>query len=150
MAPNTDEEITERISASVSSYTTESNKDTFKLDTVFKSFHHQAKIPISERALLAGFLMLWLKRCVVSMLLHEVIVADVVYSVVLLAHEKSISLLPAIVADVQSGLRALVKSLCQVEAVIDSQGRPVVDSEGRPEVRTLNPRVELPYTYLMA
>jgi len=29
-------------------------------------------------------------------------------------------------------LTGLAKSLCQVEAVIDSQGRPVVDSEGRP------------------
>ena len=58
LAPSTDEEITERISASTSSYTTESNEDTFKLDVVFDSFHHQAKIPISDKALLVGFLML--------------------------------------------------------------------------------------------
>jgi len=37
-----------------------------------------------------------------------------------------------------------------VEDIVDSQGMPVVDSKGRPEVRTPNPRVELPYTYLMA
>ena len=37
-----------------------------------------------------------------------------------------------------------------MEAIVDSQGRPVVDSEGRPEVNTPNPRIELPYTYLMA
>ena len=37
---HTDEEIFERISASTNSYTTESNEDTFKLDTVFESFHH--------------------------------------------------------------------------------------------------------------
>ena len=84
------------------------------------------------------------------MLPHEMIVTNVVYPVVLLAHEKSISLLPAMVADIQSGLWELTKSLCQVEAIVDSQGRPVVDSEGRPEVKTPNPRVELPYTYLMA
>jgi len=59
--PSTKEEITERISASTSSYTIESNEDTFKPDTVFESFHHQAKILISDRALLAGFLILWLK-----------------------------------------------------------------------------------------
>ena len=94
--------------------------------------------------------MLWLKHCVVPTLSHEVIVANVVYPAVLLAHEKSISLLLAMVARIQSRLRALTKSLCQVEAIVDSQGRPVVDSEGRPEVRTPNPRVELPYTYLMA
>jgi len=42
LAPCTDEEIAERINASTSSYTTESNKDIFKPDTVFESFHHQA------------------------------------------------------------------------------------------------------------
>ena len=111
LAPCIDEKITDRISASTSSYTTESNKDTFKSDTVFESFHHQSRIPISDRALLAGFLMLWLKRCVVLTLLHEVIVADVVYPAVLLAYGKSIALLPAMVARIHSGLRALVKSL---------------------------------------
>jgi len=35
LAPSTDEEIIERISASTSSYTTGSNENTFKLDTVF-------------------------------------------------------------------------------------------------------------------
>jgi len=132
LAPCTDEEIAERISASTSSYTTESNEDTFKPDTIFENFHHQARIPISDRALLAGFLTLWLKRCVVPMLQHEVIVADVVYPAILLAHGKSISLLQAMVAGIQSGLRVLTKSLCQVEIVVDSQGRPMVNSEGRP------------------
>ena len=60
LAPKTDEEIIERISASTSSYTTESNDDTFKPDTIFESVHHQAKVPMSNQALLAGFLMLWL------------------------------------------------------------------------------------------
>ena len=104
LAPCTDEEIAERINASTSSYTTESNKDTFRPDTVFGSFHHQARVSISDRALLAGFLMLWLKHCVISMLLHEVIVTDVVYPVVLLAYGKSITLLPTMVAGIQSGL----------------------------------------------
>ena len=58
LAPSTDEQIFKRTSASTSSYTTNSNEDTFKPDTVFESFHHQAKVPMSERALLAGFLML--------------------------------------------------------------------------------------------
>jgi len=44
LAASTDEEINEIIFAVVSSYTTKSNEDTFKLDTVFESFHHQAKI----------------------------------------------------------------------------------------------------------
>ena len=61
LAPSTDEEIIERISASTNSYTTESKEDTFKLDTIFESFHHQAKVSMSDRALLAGFVMLCLK-----------------------------------------------------------------------------------------
>ena len=150
LASCTDEEITERINAFTSSYTTESNEDTFRPDTVFESFHHQARVPIYDRALLAGFLMLWLKRCVVPALPHEVIVADVVYPAVLLASGKSIALFPVMVAEIQSGLRALVKNLCQMEAIVDSEGRPVVNSKGRPRVKTPNPRIELLYTCLMA
>ena len=81
----------------MSSYTTESVKDTFRPGTVFESFHHQVKTPISNRALLAGFLMLWLKRCVVLTLLNEVVMADVVYPTVLLAFGWGISLLPMMV-----------------------------------------------------
>jgi len=86
LAASTDAEIATRISKSVTSYTTESNEDTFKPDTVFDSFHHQTKTPISDKALLAGFLMLWLKRCIVRILPHEVIITDVVYPAVPLAH----------------------------------------------------------------
>ena len=58
LAPSADEEIVKRIHASTSSYMIESNEDTFKPGTVFESFHHQAKIPISDQALLARFLTL--------------------------------------------------------------------------------------------
>ena len=68
LAASTDVEIAERISESMNSYMTESNKDIFKPDTIFGSFYHKAKIPILDRALLAGFLMLWLKRCVMHTL----------------------------------------------------------------------------------
>jgi len=61
LALSTDEENEERISASTSSYTTESNEDTFKPDIIFESFQYQARVTISDRALLAGFLMIWLK-----------------------------------------------------------------------------------------
>ena len=53
------------------------------------------------------------------------------------------------VVGIQSGLQVLTKSLCQVEVIVDSQGRPDVDSEGRPEEKTPNPKIELTYTYLM-
>ena len=75
LTPSTEKEIEERISASTSSYTTESNEDTFKLDVIFESFHDQARVPIFDRALLAGFLIIWLKRCMVPTLPREVIIA---------------------------------------------------------------------------
>ena len=84
LAPSMDAEIKERIDTSTSLYTIESNENTFRPGTVFESFHHQAKAPISNRALLAGFLMLWLKQCIVPTLPHEAIIVDVVYSAVML------------------------------------------------------------------
>ena len=93
--------------------------------------------------------MLWLTRCVVPMLSHEVIIADVVYLTVLLAHRKSIALLPVMVPRIQSGVHALAKSFCQVEAVVDAEGHSVTDSNGHPLVKTPSLRVKLPYTYLM-
>jgi len=80
LAPSTDAEFKERIDASMSLYITES-----KPYTVFESFHHQAKTPISNRALLAEFLMLWLKRCVMLILPHEAIITYMVYPAVMLA-----------------------------------------------------------------
>ena len=61
LAPNTNEEIEERISVSTSLYTIELNEDNFKPDIVFESFQYLARVTISDRALLGGFLMIWLK-----------------------------------------------------------------------------------------
>jgi len=58
LAPSINEEIIKRISVCTSSYITESNEDTFKLDTVFERFHNQTKVPMSNQTLLAGFFML--------------------------------------------------------------------------------------------
>ena len=46
LAPSTDAEIKERISALKPSYTTDSVEDTFRPGTVFESFHYQGKTPI--------------------------------------------------------------------------------------------------------
>jgi len=86
---------------------------------------------------------------VVPTLSHEVIVADVVYLTVLLAHGQSIALLPAMVGCIQSGLRVLTRNFCQVEALVDKEGNPLMDKNGKLQLKTPNPRVELPYTYLM-
>ena len=118
--------------------------------TVFESFHYQAKTHISNRALLAGFLMLWLKRCIVPTLCHEVIVADVIYPDILLAFSQNVALLPAIVGCIQSRLRVLSKMFCKVKALVDDKGNVLIDQNGDAELKVPNPRVELSYTYLVA
>ena len=104
LATSTNIEIMERISESVTSYATESIQETFKSDTVFDSFHHQAMIPISNRALLAGFLMLWLKKCVVPTLPYKVIIVDVACAAILLAYNWFLGLLPTMAGYPQRGL----------------------------------------------
>ena len=94
--------------------------------------------------------MLWLKLYVVPTLPHEVVVADMVYPVVLLVHGRSLSLLSTMVGYLQSGLRTLCQSLCNVIVEKDREGNMVVRSDGGSRVKTPNPRVELPYTYLIA
>jgi hypothetical protein len=139
-----DDKILERISQTVGFYTTESNEDTFQADTTFESFHHQARTPISDRALLAGFLMLWLKRCVVPTTPHEAISIEVVYPAVMLAYGRPLGLLPAMVGCLQSGLRVLTTSFCNTTATDE------VDEDGTAIRKVASPRVELPYTYLVA
>jgi len=100
--------------------------------------------------LLARFLILWLKRCVVLTLPHEVIVADVVYPVVLLAFGQGIALLPTMVGCIQSGLQALTKTFYKVEALVDANGNALTGHHGNPEVKIPNPRIRFSYTYLVA
>ena len=85
--------------------------------------------------------MLWLNRCVVSKLSHKVIVADVVYPAVLLAFGRGITLLPTIVGCIQSGLWALTKTFCKVEALVNANGNALTDQHGDREVKC--PIVEL-------
>ena len=37
----------------------------YKKGDILRSFHHQARQPMSRKALLVGFLSVWLKRCIV-------------------------------------------------------------------------------------
>ena len=84
------------------------------------------------------------------MLPHKVLAADVVYPAVLLAHGRPLRLLLAMVSCLQSGLRALILSFCRVEVMEDEKGNVILDINGEPKRKTPNPRVELPYTYLVA
>jgi len=85
LATSTDAEIVKRISESVTLYVMELSEDTFKHDTIFDSFHYQAKI-----------------------------------------------------------------HLCNVIIEKYREGNVVVNPDGGPRVKTPNPHVKLPYTYLMA
>ena len=80
---------------------------------------------------------------------HEVIVADVVYPAILLVYGWSLGLLPAMVGSLQSGFQALCRSFCNMVADEDREGNVVVSPDGEPQMKTPNPHVELPYTYLM-
>ena len=44
----------------------EEDDNIYEKGDTFKSFHHQARQPISRKALLAGFLSVWLKKYVLS------------------------------------------------------------------------------------
>jgi len=94
--------------------------------------------------------MLWLKWRVVPTNPHEIIVADVVYPAVLLAFGWGIALLPTMVGCIQSGLQALAKTLCKVEASVDAKGNVLHDRHGNPEVKVPNYRNKLSYIYLVA
>ena len=136
--------------ASEELYSTDSNEDIFKPDTLFESFHRQGQTPISNKALLEGFLMLWLKKCVVPTLPHKAIMIDVVYPAVLLAHGRPLGHFPAMVGCIQNGLRLLTTQFCNVETEVNEFVEDVLDRNGEPKKTIPKPRVELPYTYLVA
>ena len=64
---------------------------------ILRSFHHQARRPTSQKALLAGFLTVWLKRCVVPSSSGDVIHPTVLLPAVHLVHGRPLGLLSAMV-----------------------------------------------------
>jgi len=67
---------------------------------------------MSQKALLAGFLSVWLKKCVVPSSSHDRILSWVLLPAVYLVHGKPLGLLPAMVCGIQRGLRALTEAFC--------------------------------------
>ena len=130
-----------RITASSATYKTEHAEDDFEAGAEFESFHYQATVPISDTALLAGFFMIWLKRCVVPSRPIEAILAEVVYPAVLLAHGRPVSLLTAMVGCIQNGLRVLTSELLSASGVKATKKKAG---------KAPQPRVPMPYTYLVA
>ena len=80
---------------------------------------------------------------------HEVIITDIVYPTILLAYSQPLGLIPAMVGCLQSGLRILCQNFCNILAEEDREGNVIVGPNGEPQMKTLNPRVELPYMYLL-
>lgn len=72
---------------------------------------------------MVGFLMLWLKQCVVPSLPKAVIAIDVVYLAMLLAHDRSLGLLLAMVCNLLNGLRELHYEFSKVETLVNDEGR---------------------------
>ena len=89
---------------------------------ILRSFHHQARRPTSRKALLAGFLTVWLKRCVVPSSSGDVIHPTVLLPAVHLVYGCSIGLLPAMVCCIQRGLRGLTEAFCRPPAMKRGKG----------------------------
>jgi len=114
----------------------------YKKGDIFQSFHHQARRPMSQKALLADFLSVWLKRYVVPSPSNDVILLTVLLSTVRVVHGRSLGLLSAIVCCIQRGLRALTEAFCRPPTTKRGKGT-ILPRDGP------NPRIGLPYTYLM-
>ena len=109
----------------------------------FKSFHHQARQPISQKVLLVGFLLVWLKRCVVSSHSRDVVLPTALLPAVCLVYGCSLGLLLTMVCCIQRGIHALTEAFCRPPTTKRGKGT-VLPRDGP------NPRIGLPYTYLMA
>ncbi|ONK78226.1 uncharacterized protein A4U43_C02F15930 [Asparagus officinalis] len=86
--------------------------------------------------LLAGYLAIWLKKCVVPYQSGDALPLEVLYPAVQLAYKKELSLLPVMVANIHRGLRQISSAFTRKE------------SESPAQIPTI--KGELPYTYLMA
>ena len=106
-------EIEARLVSGRGDVTLSENAGKYHEGDAFKSFHHQTRHPFSPRAVLAGFLSVWLKKCVVPSAPRENISPVALSSAVRLVFKKPLGLLPAMVCNIQHGLRALTVAFCK-------------------------------------
>ena len=99
----------------------EEDDSPYEKGDILRSFHHQARQPMSRKALLAGFLSVWLMRCVMPSPSGDIILQTVLLPAVRLVHGHSLGLMPTMVCCIQRGLRALTEAFC----------RPPNDEEGK-------------------
>ena len=121
----------------------EKDNGIYEKGDILRSFHHQARQPMSWKALLTGFLSVWLKRYVVSSPSGDVILPTILLPAIRLVHGRSLGLLPTMVCCIQRALHALMEAFC----------RPLTTKRGKGNILPRDgpdPKIGLPYTYLMA
>ncbi|XP_020250869.1 uncharacterized protein LOC109828251 [Asparagus officinalis] len=100
--------------AEAHSYTIARAEGAFPAGTKFRSFLRRAQKSIEPRTLLAGYLALWLKKCVVLYWSLDALPLEVFFPAVQLAYGRELSLLPAMVAGIHCGLRYLVSGFTRL------------------------------------
>ena len=106
LAPLTPSEVNELLTkTNAQSYTISSSESGFPAGTKFRSFLYHTTTPIRPMTLLAGYLAIWLKKCVVPYQSGDALPLEVLYPAVQLAYKKELSLLPVMVANIHRGLR---------------------------------------------
>ena len=85
----------------------------YEKGNTFKSLHRQASRPMSRKVLLAGFLSVWLKKCVISSPPHDEISSMAIFLAIQVVHGRALGLLPAMICSIQHGLRTLTETFCK-------------------------------------
>jgi len=116
----------------------EEDDDIYEKADILRSFHYQACRPMSRKVMLAGFLSVWLKRCVVPSHFSDVILSTILLPAIRLVHGRSLGLLQAMVCCIQRGLRALTEAFCRPPMTKREKGT-ILPRDGP------NPRIGLPY-----
>ena len=100
----------------------EEDNGPYEKGDILRSFHHQARRPTSRKALLAGFLTVWLKRCVVPSSSGDVIHPTVLLPAIRLVHGSSLGFFSAMVCCIQRGLRGLTEAFYRPPATKRGNG----------------------------
>ena len=77
---------------------------------LFKSYHHQDWLPLSRQAILAGYLSLWLKRCIIPSPPRDGISSMACFPAIQLVFGEALGLLSVMVCYIQRGHRMLTKA----------------------------------------
>lgn len=78
----------------------------FTIGTVLLSCHHWVGISLMHGIVLASYLVIWLKRCILPSVLREYLSLKYLYTAILLASGCSLGLLSAMTYRIHRGLRA--------------------------------------------